>query len=115
MDMMKPLPELFLLLAWPSSLKRSVFATRFANTGRFCHCERSEAIHIYASRDMDCLVAFLPPMTPGPTLPPRKDRLLQFRDAGVSAGQHFGKLIDQRRRRRMDMLTGMAKADHAPR
>src|SRR5215510_1489385 len=63
---------------------------------------------------MDCCVASLLAMT-AYGLPPRKYRLLQFRDAGVSSRQHFGELIDQRCGRRVDMLAGMAEADHAPR
>src|SRR3954464_9075835 len=51
----------------------------------------------------------------GTFLFPRKDRLFEFRDPRSPPRQNFGKLIDQRRRRGVDMLTGMAEADHAPR
>src|SRR4051794_15293394 len=51
----------------------------------------------------------------GTFLFPRKDRLLEFRDPRSPPRQNFGKLIDQRRRRGVDMLAGMAEADHAPR
>src|SRR5262245_25570028 len=37
---------------------------------------------------------------------PRKHRLLKLGDAGVAPRQHLAELVDQRRRRRMDVLAG---------
>src|ERR1700754_493068 len=46
---------------------------------------------------------------------PRKYRLFQFGHAGIAPRQHFAELIDQGRRRRVEELAAVMKADHAPR
>src|SRR4051812_18958275 len=45
---------------------------------------------------------------------PGEHRLLQFGDAGVAAGQHLAKLVDQRRGGSVDEAGPMAEADDAP-
>src|SRR6202035_799923 len=54
---------------------------------------------------------------PGMTvaLLPRKHRLLQIGDAGIAPRQHFAELVDQRRGRRVDEMTGVTKTDDASR
>src|ERR1700676_4513267 len=54
---------------------------------------------------------------PGMTvaLLPGKHRLLQVGHAGIAPRQHFAELVDQRRGRRVDEMTGVTKADDASR
>ena len=40
---------------------------------------------------------------------PRKHRLLQIGDAGIAPRQHFAELVDQRRGRRVDEMTGVMR------
>src|SRR5579863_697418 len=53
--------------------------------------------------------------THGASLFPRKYRLLQLGHTGVAAGEHLAELVNQRRRRCVNELTGMTKPDDAPR
>src|SRR5277367_5093450 len=46
---------------------------------------------------------------------PGKYRLLQLADARNATREHFAKLVDHRRGRRVNELTGEMKPDHAPR
>src|SRR5205823_3676249 len=45
---------------------------------------------------------------------PGEYRLLQVGHPGISSAQHFAKLIDQRRGRRVDEPARVTKPDHAP-
>src|SRR5258708_24321056 len=103
------LPQLFLLL------RRMVAETNVIrkppSDASVIASEAKQSIEPQARYGLLCRFA---PRNDDAGLPPRKHRLFQVGHAGLAARQHFAELIDQGRRRCMDVLACAATANHAP-